>query len=147
MEQVNFGTLIWYTRKEFQHYLKSYAFGQLAPILTETNQLPPFQLIRETSVNALTYFKVIDCDGIETDILSDATTAGLSIDAKSGFDIIKFPSTVKIPNQTFSQGAYYIEMSDGVNIWYSEYFQMLDYVENLLKIEFCHDGNFEHDGG
>lgn len=147
MEQVNFGTLIWYTRKEFQHYLKSYAFGQLAPILTEINQVPPFQLIRETSVNPLTYFKVIDCDGVETDILSDATTAGLSIDAKSGFDIIKFPSTVKIPNQSFVQGAYYIEMSDGVNIWYSEYFQMLDYVENLLKIEFCHDGNFEHDGG
>ena len=147
MEQVNFGTLVWYTKKEFQHYLKDYAFGKLAPILTELNQIPPFQLTRSTSAASITSFKLVDSGGTETTITTDITTAGLEVVAKSGFDIIKYPSNVKIPNQNFAQNAYYAVMSDGANTWYSEYFQMLEYTGRLLKIEFCHDGNFEHEGG
>lgn len=147
MVQENFGTLVWYNKKEFQHYLKDYAFGRVDPILTELNQIPPFQLIRNTSGNSITYFKIITSKGSTVTITDDIQTGGLSIIAKPNFDIIKYNSNIKIPNQSFEQNTYYAEMSDGVNIWYSEYFQMLEYTGRLLKIEYCHGSNFEHSGG
>lgn len=63
-----------------------------------------------------------------------------------GYDVIVFPATLTMPTNMFD-GIYYIELSDGVQTWYSEMFTIVQDVRQYLKIEWYDKENFVFDAG
>jgi hypothetical protein len=123
----------------------------LAALPVEVNQVPPFQLPREKTGAAITLFKLVHfATGTETDVTAEIITAGLTVGTYTlkTYDLIKYPSTAAIAGiGTLPIGSYYAVMSDGSNTWYSELFCMVSSVANMVRIEWCHQQDFEYPGG
>ena len=156
MTHLNYGVLVWYTKTDFQIHRQTYSFGKIAPLVSEINQIPPFQLsIAPATAGAITSFKLVNfTTSVETEILTEMTAGGLALSSKTNYDLIKYPAKAKFSGAVFVQGAYYAVMTDGVTTWYSEVFQMLEYIGRHMKIEYCHgesvsyeDGEIEYTGG
>ena len=65
---------------------------------------------------------------------------------KLGYDIIVYPANLPMPTKMFD-GIYYLSLSDGVQIWYSEMFTIVQDVKPCLKIEWWDIENFVFDSG
>ena len=142
--------LKWYDSLAEQEYRKPYAFDNVPTLPIEMNQIPPFQLIRSRTGAAITRFELVAFKtGTTTDVLSELTTNGLAVLQPAGkaYDIIYYPSTVRIATPIFDQGGYYAVMSDGVNTWYSDVFTMTPYLGGHIKLVWCHNRDFEFTGG
>ncbi len=80
------------------------------------------------------------------DIVVEMTEAGMTIKSFEEFDVIVFPSIVPVlPG--LSNGQYYLEMSDGIETWYSEIFTVVNDISGYLKLEWWDVEDFEMDGG
>lgn len=80
------------------------------------------------------------------DIAVEMEEAGMTIKRFAEFDVIVFPSNVPVlPG--LSNGQYYLEMSDGIETWYSEIFTVVNDISGYLKLEWWDVEDFEMDGG
>lgn len=142
------GVLIWHEDTKFQYHNRDFVFD-VHPFLIERNQLPPFQLIVDSSVGAITSLDLVRYDdGVRTSILSLATTAGFQLVDYGTFKAIIYPSTTLLtPASDFEVGVYTAEMSDGTTTFYSEAFKMCLDLSDHIKIEWCHANNFELQNG
>lgn len=146
----NATVLRWNTALNMQEYQRSFMQNYIAPIPVELNYVPPFQLPRPATGDAITLFKLVYVtDGTETDITSEIATAGLTVLEFVGkdYDLISFPSLAAVPSVSFDLGAYYAVMSDGTSTWYSEVFTMVASVAEMIKISWCHAEDFVYPGG
>lgn len=145
----NISVLPWYTSIEQQNHRKSYAYGQIYPLFTPKRTLLPFQIMRNTSTRNITRAQLYTKEGV---LFADITTAlfetGLQIVrfASLGYDIIVYPSLLPFAIDT-PDGIYYARMTDGVNVWYSEMFTIVNDVSGYLKIEWYDVQNFVFDAG
>jgi hypothetical protein len=145
----NFSVLPWYTSIEQQNHRRSYAYGQIYPLFTPKRTLLPFQIMRNTSTRDITGAQLYNKEGV---LFADITTAlfetGLQIVrfASLGYDIIVYPSLLPFAIDT-PDGIYYAKMTDGVNVWYSEMFTIVNDVSGYLKIEWYDVQNFVFDAG
>jgi len=100
-------------------------------LIGDTEKFPPFQIKRETRPNLVSQFDLVNYD--------DGTVTAKSVDnldIKSAsiegttYDWIVydgFPFTAEL-----STGAYYIIISDDIETWYSEVFEVCDLYQNPL---------------
>ena len=145
----NISVLPWYTSIEQQNHRKSYAYGQIYPLFTPKRTLLPFQIMRNTSTRDITGAQLYTKEGV---LFADITTAlfetGLQIVrfASLGYDIIVYPSLLPFAIDT-PDGIYYARMTDGVNVWFSEMFTIVNDVSGYLKIEWYDLENFVFDAG
>ena len=145
----NLSVLPWYTSIEQQNHRRSYAYGQIYPLFTPKRTLLPFQIMRNTSTRDITGAKLYTKEGV---LFADITTAlfetGLQIVrfASLGYDIIVYPSLLPFAIDT-PDGIYYARMTDGVNVWFSEMFTIVNDVSGYLKIEWYDLENFVFDAG
>lgn len=146
----NTNILAWYPDQRYQQHRKSYAQGQVWPLIAKTQRMPPFQIYRET----LAASPITSCiiTSIETGVTYDVTLTivndgGLNIQAfspagETAYDLIVYPGLADFADITFPEGMYDAMITDGTNTWYSERFYMKDYVENLIKISYWHTTPF-----
>lgn len=132
-----------YTSLDQQHRNKSYAYGQAAPICTTRNQVPPFQVVYPLDAASVNSVILISREtGAETDIYPGMVLAGLKTNTFPAYKILKWRASTAIPGSLMGEGVYYLKISNGVYIWYSEDFCMKGDVSGMWKIEYCHGEDF-----
>lgn len=141
----NSGTLVWYDNLGEQHKYKPYVNGSKDfPVVSEINQIPPFQLVKDVAPGAVTSFLIVrDSTGVQTDVTAAIITAGLEVIsfAADGYYVISYPANSVISGPVLEQGLYYCIMVQGGDTHYSERFYMCSDVSELLKIEYCHEND------
>jgi hypothetical protein len=143
------GILRFYTTLQQQHHRKALSEGDLFPVAVAINQVPPFQLARSTRADTITQFIIRPLSGaLASNLASEAAASGLELQRfeDDGYDLIIWPSIAPIAAPPFAPGMYYVEMSDGVDTWYSEVFQMCSDLSHLLYLEYCHGEDFAQPG-
>lgn len=145
----NLSVLPWYKDIRQQHHRKNYAYGAIYPLYTPANYLLPFQIIRDTRNTAITSVRIYDKDGnYVVDVTQYMRETGLQIVKfeSLGYDVIIYPGNLPMATNMLD-GQYYATMTDGVDIWYSEMFTIVQDVSGYLKIEWYDDENFVFDAG
>jgi len=98
--------------------------------------------------NALTVtLKSLD-GSVTSSITSQMVATGLEVTAypDQGYDIIKYKGDADM-SLTTAEGAYYIEVTDGTNTWYSEVFMIVNDESNHLRIEYYCEDDIQYTDG
>ena len=137
------------TALEQQNHRRSYAYGAIYPIYVPQGVFVPFQICRATRANAISYVRLFKADGTQVaTITQQMNDAGLLIKRYQsyGYDTIIFPAIV--PMQVMNEiGQYYISISDGVQVWYSDVFTIVDKIDDYLKIDWYCEEDMYYRGG
>lgn len=132
-----------------QSHRRSYAYGAIYPIYVPSGFFVPFQICRETRENAISYVRLYKADGtLVGTITQQMNDAGLIIKRYQtyGYDTIIFPAIV--PMQVMTEiGQYYISISDGVQVWYSDVFTVVEKIDDYLVIEWYCEEDMYYRGG
>lgn len=146
----NLNILPFYSSLDEQDHRKFYAYGHIYTLIAPNNKLLPFQINREHIANAVSSVTIIDVEtGATTNILSELTSAGLNIKEfiSDGYDLIINPSALIFPSLVLADGKYYLQISDGINTWYSEIFTVVTDLSKYLKLEYWDSENIAYSGG
>jgi hypothetical protein len=130
------GAFPWYDKISEQNHRRSYAYGDVYPLTTKKDSLLPFQIMRAHSTNPITSCKMYTLNGVfEMDILQGLLDGGMVIKQfpALGYDIIVYPGLFPMANR-MRDGLYYCEMSDGINTFYSEVFNVTHDTSAFLKV-------------
>lgn len=145
----NLSVLPWYNDIRYQNHRKSYAYGAVYPLFALYNMLLPFQIQRATRAGANFTVTVRSLDGLFVEnITQQLLDTGLQLVRfeSLGYDVIVFPA-----NFTFvsgiKPGQHYIQLSDGVETWFSDVFTAVYSVDDYLKIEWWDIDNLYTDFG
>ena len=134
----NLSVLPFYTDIRLQNHRRSYAYGEIYPLITLTDTLLPFQIIRPRRENGIESVKMYYKDGtLFADITQPIIETGLRIMSWRPFhdvDTILYAGTLPMALDT-PDGVFYVELSDGVQTWYSEMFTVVQDVSGYVKIE------------
>ena len=144
----NLSVLPFYTEISEQDWRKSYAYGDVYPLFSQAGFLLPFQIVRDHRANTITNVVLFRKDGTQLgEITNSMLEAGLTIVpfALLGYDVILFPAI--FPMFSMNDGQYYISIYDGVEIWYSEVFTVVQDMSAYLKVEWYNDENLVFAGG
>lgn len=147
----NLSPLPFYTQLSEQNHRKSYAYGEIYPLICEANRLLPFQILRQHHNAEIESFEIYRKDGsLFADVALDAMqVAGLRIIPYAGSvdrDVIAYTAIAPIA-LNMPDGIYYIAISDGVETWFSEMFTAVQDVSGYLKIEWYDDEDLIFDAG
>lgn len=145
----NLSVLPFYTDVSKQNHKKDYAFGELFPLFTPDKRILPFQIVREHRANAISSVLLKDKEGNTiANISTEMAATGLAINsyASYNFDVIVYPGNLLLTITT-PEGPYYIEISDGVQTWYSEVFTIVRYTDQYLKIIYSDTESIISEGG
>ena len=138
-----------YTDIDEQNGRKPWAYGQQYPFFVPMTTLMPFQFARTTRINGISWVRLYRVDGtLIATITSQMIAAGLHITRfrSAGYDVVSFPAIVPV-NLDLQLGRYYIAISDGVQVFYSEVFTATSGMDNYLKIEWWDKSNLYYTGG
>lgn len=97
----------------------------------------------------ISFAKLYNKDGVfVNDITTQLKETGLQIAPfpQLGYDVIIYPGIFSMDIST-PEGIYYVELSDGNQIWYSEMFTIVSNTNNYLKIEWFDIENLVFDAG
>lgn len=145
----NLSVLPFYTDIEQQNHRKSYAFGAIYPLFAPADFLLPFQIMRPTRGNSILSIRLYDRNGnFIADLTQNMKEVGLQIVEfyELKYDVIVFPAILPMPTNMLD-GIYYLIISDGAQIWYSEMFTIVQDMTPYLKIEWWDVENFVFDAG
>lgn len=134
----NLSVLPFYLDIESQNHRKDYAFGEIFSLLTPDRSILPFQIIRDHTTDSIVSVLLKKLNGVtHLDITSEMVATGIKVNQYTslGYDVItyhgKLPMAISTP-----EGFYYLEISDGTNIYYSEIFNIVRSLSSCLKIEY-----------
>lgn len=115
---------------------------------SDTQSAPQLQRLDVTyELAQIEEIKILEKDGEEVaDITTEIKNAGLQIVPTEDFDVILFPANVEMPTD-MNIGMYYLSMTDGVDMWYSEIFTIVEDITPYLKIEWWDVENLIFDSG
>lgn len=150
----NLSVLPFYPDEKYQDFRKSYAYGDIYPLFTPPNKLPPFQIVRPTSAvwNPAAIIRRVNKTGLIGDVVLDVTQTllqgGLRVNrfASLGYDVISYPGILPFP-KNMEQGQFYLGFHDGVNRSVSDVFTVAYGVENYMKIEWWDADNMTFENG
>lgn len=145
----NLSPLAFHDKLSEQNHRASYAFGQIYPLYANTSQLLPFQLMRTHRNDAITRVDVFNRKGVFVrQMLSETLNAGLKIVsyADYGIDVIKFPANYVMATD-LEEGMYYLEISDGVQTWYSDMLTLVNDLSAYTMIEWYDTDDLYFDAG
>lgn len=134
----NLSVLPFYTDIRLQNHRRSYAYGEIYPLITLTDTLLPFQIIRPRRENGIESVKMYYKDGtLFADITQPMIETGLRVMKNRPYhdvDTILYAGTLPMALDS-PDGVFYVELSDGVQTWYSEMFTVVQDVSGYVKIE------------
>ena len=145
----NLSILPFYLDISRQNHRKDYAFGEVFPLFTPNKKILPFQIIREHRPNSISSVVLKNLEGSTVaNITTQMTGTGLKVNqyANYGYDVIMYPGQLLLTTTT-PEGPYYIEISDGVQTWYSEVFTVVRFVDQYLKITYWDSESLVFDDG
>lgn len=145
----NLSVLPWYDSINRQNHRRDYAYGNIYQLITPDRKLLPFQIRRSTRSNGISQVLLRNIERKQiADITSQIKETGLTVKRFSadGYDLIIYPGILPMAI-TIPEGLYYAEISDGVQRWYSEVFNIVRTVDEYMKIEWWDEEPLYYSGG
>lgn len=139
--------LPFYSSVEQQNHRKDYAFGEVFQLVTPINNILPFQIVRPTSNAPITTAEIYDRkDNLVQSVLPEILDSGLFITSYADYQIINYSGLFAM-DIDLDEGFYYLKLSDNLDTWYSELFNMVRNTDQFLKIEYWDVDNLAYNGG
>lgn len=145
----NLSILPFYTDLSRQNHRKDYAFGEVFPLFTPDRKILPFQILREHRANAVTSVLLKTMSGTTVaNITSQLVSNGMVVRpyASYGYDLIIYPGLLLLTTET-PEGRYYLQITDGVETWYSEIFTVARTLDNCLRLFYRDSDDLVYDNG
>jgi hypothetical protein len=143
----NYSVLPFYTDINKQAHRKSYAYGEIYPLITPINNILPFQIIRTHKSGTITSALIKRLDGSTlVNVTTTIIDKGLTVHAGTSYDVITYHGRLPLAIDVF-EGQYYLQITDGTNTWYSEVFTMVFDLSRYLKLEYRNTDNILFTGG
>ncbi len=147
----NYNILPFYSTIAEQNHRKWYAYGNIYTLISPNYKLLPFQIVRPHSTAPLTLGVLYKLGlSIGTNLLTEFNFAGLHITpfTTEGYDLIINDSVLAFPDGLLlAPGHYYVELTDGTNVWYSEVFTVVNDLTPFMKLEYWDPAKISYAGG
>lgn len=141
MSANNYSVLPFYTDINEQHHRLPYAYGNIYQLVCLQGHLLPFQITRlHTPVTGIRFMVFTKNSEYVTDI-----NPAITINKFGTKDIIVYNDADGIT--ALNQGAYYLQVTDGINTWYSEVFTVVSSLEGYITMTWRDLEDFSFDGG
>lgn len=125
-----------------QNRYRSFAYGHVAPLITNPNVVSPFQLIVSGDVSEV-YVRSADTNKRVTgNVVERFKDAGLRNVSKNGYSILLFLGIFPLSGVIDYEGQYWLEIHSG-GWYYSEVFCFDNNIDDCLKVEYWNpEGDF-----
>lgn len=127
----NFTPLAWHKGNiEMQSQRATYAFGHVVPLIVHNQTLVPFQVVAEEGTFGSGWtFRLMSLDGtmLRTLLLSVQKVTA------HGYDVLVYNGGVISP--ALPTGQYYLTLTSGQNVWYSDVVTVVANVLGMTSIE------------
>lgn len=125
-----------------QNRYRSFAYGHIAPLITNPNVVSPFQLIVSGNVSEV-YVRSADTNKRVTDnVVERFKDAGLRNVSKNSYNILLFLGIFPLSGVIDYEGQYWLEIHSG-EWYYSEVFCFDNNIDDCLKVEYWNpEGDF-----
>lgn len=125
-----------------QNHRKSYAFGNISPLLVKSNTIPPFQFVVSSSVSSIIFIYLYDAKTDKRFIDTNLASAfnGIMISTVNNFGsiykILKYNGNFSIPEIKY-EGMYYLSITlNSGETYYSEVFCCTNNTNDCIEIEY-----------
>lgn len=125
-----------------QNRYRSFAYGHVAPLITNPNVVSPFQLIVSGNVSEV-YIRSANTNKRVTDnVVERFKDAGLRNVSKDDYNILLFLGIFPLSGVIDYEGQYWLEIHSG-EWYYSEVFCFDNNIDDCLKVEYWNpEGDF-----
>lgn len=125
-----------------QNRYRSFAYGHVAPLITNPNVVSPFQLIVSGNVSEV-YVRSADTNKRVTgNVVERFKDAGLRNVSKNDYNILLFSGIFPLSGVIDYEGQYWLEIHSG-GWYYSEVFCFDNNIDDCLKVEYWNpEGDF-----
>lgn len=125
-----------------QNRYRSFAYGYVAPLITNPNVVSPFQLIVSGNVSEV-YVRSANTNKRVTDnVVERFKDAGLRNVSKNSYNILLFLGIFPLSGVIDYEGQYWLEIHSG-EWYYSEVFCFDNNIDDCLKVEYWNpEGDF-----
>lgn len=125
-----------------QNRYRSFAYGHVAPLITNPNVVSPFQLIVSGNVSEV-YVRSADTNKRVTDnVVERFKDAGLRNVSKNDYNILLFLGIFPLSGVIDYEGQYWLEIHSG-GWYYSEVFCFDNNIDDCLEVEYWNpEGDF-----
>lgn len=141
----NFTSLAWHQGNiELQSNRASYAFGHIVPLIAHNQTLLPFQIITETdAVNMSSY--TVALYNVDGTVRVADTGLTLAKVAQSGYDVLIYNGDAL--NAALPMGQYYLVLTSGAHIWYSDVVTIVSNTLTMTRIEWWDEADMVFPAG
>lgn len=125
-----------------QNRYRSFAYGHVAPLITNPNVVSPFQLIVSGNVSEV-YVRSADTNKrVTSNVVERFKDAGLRNVSKNSYNILLFLGIFPLSGVIDYEGQYWLEIHSG-GWYYSEVFCFDNNIDDCLKVEYWNpEGDF-----
>lgn len=125
-----------------QNRYRSFAYGHVAPLITNPNVVSPFQLIVSGNVSEV-YVRSADTNKRVTgNVVERFKDAGLRNVSKNGYKVLLFLGIFPLSGVIDYEGQYWLEIHSG-GWYYSEVFCFDNNIDDCLQVEYWNpEGDF-----
>lgn len=125
-----------------QNRYRSFAYGHVAPLITNPSVVSPFQLIVSGDVSEV-YVRSADTnERVTGNVVERFKDAGLRNVSKNDYNILLFLGIFPLSGVIDYEGQYWLEIHSG-GLYYSEVFCFDNNIDDCLKVEYWNpEGDF-----
>lgn len=125
-----------------QNRYRSFAYGHIAPLITNPNVVSPFQLIVSGNVSEVYVRSASTNNRVTDNVVERFKDAGLRNVSKNDYNILLFLGIFPLSGVIDYEGQYWLEIHSG-EWYYSEVFCFDNNIDDCLKVEYWNpEGDF-----
>lgn len=125
-----------------QNRYRSFAYGHVAPLITNPNVVSPFQLIVSGYVSEVYVRSASTNNRVTDNVVERFKDAGLRNISKNDYNILLFLGIFPLSGVIDFEGQYWLEIHSG-GWYYSEVFCFDNNIDDCLKVEYWNpEGDF-----
>lgn len=141
----NFTPLAWHEGNiELQSNKASYAFGHIVPLIAHNQTLIPFQIVTDTDAVDMESYTVA-LHNVEGTVKVADTGLALAKVAQSGYDVLVYNGAAL--NAVLPMGQYYLVLTSGQNVWYSDVVKIVSNTLGMTRIEWWDESDMVFPAG
>lgn len=125
-----------------QNRYRSFAYGHVAPLITNPNVVSPFQLIVSGNVSEVYVRNANTNKRVTGNVVERFKDAGLRNVSKNGYKVLLFLGIFPLSGVIDYEGQYWLEIHSG-GWYYSEVFCFDNNIDDCIKVEYWNpEGDF-----
>lgn len=132
--------LKFYDSLKKQERYKSYAYGNISPVVMPFNILYPFQFVVDKDTFSFSSAYIYDAntnEKITANIINGLCEDGLTIKEANGYKVIMLPGIFPLQELKF-EGFYYLSLLTNNCTYYSEVFCFTQNYDSYIELEYWH---------